>query len=40
MRGLQNRLFVLVVERDSQFGESAKLKKAIKANLKGLGYGF
>jgi type I restriction enzyme M protein len=30
----------LVAELESQFAESAKLEKAIKANLKGLGYGF
>jgi type I restriction enzyme M protein len=29
----------LVAELHGQFGESAKLEKAIKANLKGLGYG-
>ena len=29
----------LVAELDGQFAESAKLEKAIKANLKGLGYG-
>ena len=30
----------LVAELNGQFAESAKLEKAIKANLKGLGYGF
>jgi len=30
----------LVAELNAQFAESAKLEKAIKANLKGLGYGF
>jgi type I restriction enzyme M protein len=30
----------LVAELQAQFAESAKLEKAIKANLKGLGYGF
>ena len=29
----------LVAELNSQFAESAKLEQAIKANLKGLGYG-
>ena len=29
----------LVAELRAQFDESAKLEKAIKANLKGLGYG-
>jgi len=29
----------LVAELTAQFAESAKLEKAIKANLKGLGYG-
>lgn len=29
----------LVTELNQQFTESAKLEKAIKANLKGLGYG-
>ena len=29
----------LVSEWNSQFGESAKLEAAIKANLEGLGYG-
>ena len=29
----------LVAELHAQFAESAKLEKAIKANLKGLGYG-
>ena len=29
----------LVAELNEQFAESAKLEKAIKANLKGLGYG-
>ena len=29
----------LVAELHTQFAESAKLEKAIKANLKGLGYG-
>lgn len=29
----------LVAERQGQFAESAKLKLAIKANLRGLGYG-
>jgi hypothetical protein len=29
----------LVAERNIQFAESAKLEKAIKVNLKGLGYG-
>jgi len=30
----------LVAELHAQFAESAKLEKAIKANLKGLGYGL
>jgi type I restriction enzyme M protein len=30
----------LVAELQAQFAESAKLEKAIKANLKGLGYGL
>jgi type I restriction enzyme M protein len=30
----------LVKELSGQFAESAKLEQAIKANLKGLGYGF
>jgi type I restriction enzyme M protein len=29
----------LVAELNSQFEESAKLEQAIKANLRGLGYG-
>jgi type I restriction enzyme M protein len=29
----------LVAELDAQFAESAKLERAIKAKLKGLGYG-
>jgi type I restriction enzyme M protein len=29
----------LVAELHAQFAESAKLEQAIKANLKGLGYG-
>ena len=29
----------LVAELNSQFAESAKLEQAIRANLKGLGYG-
>ncbi len=30
----------LIAELDAQFGESAKLESQIRANLKGLGYGF
>ena len=30
----------LVAELEAQFKESAKLEAAIRANLKGLGYGF
>jgi type I restriction-modification system DNA methylase subunit len=35
----EEKMTRLVAERHSQFAESAKLEKAIKANLKGLGYG-
>jgi type I restriction enzyme M protein len=35
----EEKMARLVTELNSQFAESAKLEKAIKANLKGLGYG-
>ena len=35
----EEKMARLVSELTSQFAESAKLEKAIKANLKGLGYG-
>ena len=35
----EKKLTRLVAQLHAQFAESAKLEKAIKANLKGLGYG-
>ncbi len=35
----QEKMPRLVAELHAQFGESAKLEQAIKANLRGLGYG-
>jgi len=36
---IEEKMQRLVAELDGQFEESAKLELAIKANLKGLGYG-
>lgn len=36
----EDKMARLVAELDAQFAESANLEKAIKANLKGLGYGL
>lgn len=36
---LTDQMQCVVAELSAQFEESAKLEKAIKANLKGLGYG-
>jgi type I restriction enzyme M protein len=36
----EEKMARLVKELNGQFAESAKLEKAIKANLKGLGYGW
>ncbi|MDA1231333.1 MAG: hypothetical protein O2856_11215 [Planctomycetota bacterium] len=35
----QSPHIIVVAELHAQFAESAKLEQAIKANLKGLGYG-
>jgi type I restriction enzyme M protein len=40
MNGLAERMPRLVAELQGQFAESAKLEAAIRANLKGLGYGL
>jgi type I restriction enzyme M protein len=40
MNGLAERMPRLVAEFQGQFAESAKLEAAIRANLKGLGYGL
>ena len=39
MHDFEEKIPRLVAERQGQFAESAKLEQAIKANLKGLGYG-
>lgn len=39
MRTMTQHPSRLVAEPNAQFAESAKLEKAIKANLKGLGHG-
>ena len=39
MKFLKSRLPRLVSEPHAQFAESAKLEQAIKASLRGLGYG-
>lgn len=39
MRNVDQQLPRLVAELQAQFAESAKPERAIKANLKGLGYG-
>ena len=40
MRAIKEKMTRLVGELRGQFAESAKLERAINANLKGLGYGF
>ena len=39
MKPFEEKMKRLVAKRQRQFAESAKLEQAIKANLKGLGYG-
>ena len=39
MNSFKEKMPRLVAELDAQFSESAKLEQAIKANLRGLGYG-
>ena len=39
MKPFEEKMKHLVQELNGQFAESAKLEQAIKANLKGLGYG-
>ena len=39
MHDFEDKLPRLVAELHAQLAESAKLKQAIKANLRGLGYG-
>jgi len=39
MKMCEEKMSRLVAELNAQFEESAKLAKAIKANLRGLGYG-
>lgn len=35
----EEKMLRLVAKRQGQFAESAKLEQAIKANMRGLGYG-
>jgi len=39
MKNFEEKMLRLVAELHAQFFESAKLEQAIKANLRGLGYG-
>ncbi|CAK0766957.1 hypothetical protein CCP4SC76_4650007 [Gammaproteobacteria bacterium] len=39
MRAFEGKMLRLVPERHAQFAEGAILEQAIKANLRGLGYG-
>jgi type I restriction enzyme M protein len=39
MKMCEERMLCFAAELQAQFEESAKLEQAIKANLKGLGYG-
>ena len=39
MHDFEEKIPRLVAELNGQFADSAKLEQAIKANLKGLGYG-
>ena len=39
MKAFEEKMTRLVAELNEQFAESVKLEQAIKANLRGLGYG-